>query len=97
MAVEPPTVEEIRRKCTIVCLDVPERTHFGIDFTDYVVGPKFKGVKLIPPGPHFVYYRYVVLSFGSGLFSLPSVGEASMVWEKVGQKLASFSFWSQDR
>eukprot|EP00850_Spirogloea_muscicola_P021903 SM000267S09854 [mRNA] locus=s267:126196:129940:+ [translate_table: standard] len=23
----------------------------------FVVGPRFKGMKMIPPGPHFVYYR----------------------------------------
>lgn len=22
----------------------------------FVTGPRFKGVKMLPPGPHFVYY-----------------------------------------
>ena len=29
----------------------------GIDYQAYVVGPNFMGVKMIPPGPHFVNYR----------------------------------------
>lgn len=41
----------------ILCIDVPERTHFGIDFHIFQCGPKFKGIRLIPPGIHFVYYN----------------------------------------
>ena len=41
----------------LVLLDVPERTEFGIDYNSWTVGPKFKGVKMIPPGFHFIYYR----------------------------------------
>lgn len=50
-------VEEVRRNCSILCLDVPEGTEFGIDYGSWSVGPKFKGVKLVPPGVHYVYYR----------------------------------------
>ena len=41
----------------LVLLDVPQRTEFGIDCNSWSVGPKFKGVKMIPPGLHFIYYR----------------------------------------
>ena len=41
----------------LVLLDVPEGTEFGIDYNCWNVGPKFKGVKMIPPGFHFVFYR----------------------------------------
>jgi hypothetical protein len=54
-------VEEVRRNCTLLCLDVPETTEFGIDYGSWSIGPKFKGVKLIPPGVHYVYYRYANL------------------------------------
>lgn len=43
---------------TLVLLDVPEGTEFGIDYNSWHVGQKFKGVKMIPPGFHFVFYRY---------------------------------------
>ena len=40
-----------------ILLDVPPGTEFGIDYNSWEVGPNFKGVKMIPPGIHFVYYR----------------------------------------
>lgn len=43
----------------IVALDVPKGTQFGIDYHSWSVGPNFKGVKMIPPGFHFVYYSAV--------------------------------------
>jgi A1 cistron-splicing factor AAR2 len=89
--------ELVRKGATLLLLDVPQRTLFGIDTqvggirpptvpsrselfglvraSNYVtgfsplrlclllvllqmfsVGPKFKGMKMVPPGPHFVYY-----------------------------------------
>lgn len=45
-----------REGATMVCLDVPEGTEFGFDYSSWTVGPLFKGVKMIPPGIHFVYY-----------------------------------------
>lgn len=39
----------------LIIAGVPEKTEFGIDLSSYSVGEKFRGVKMIPPGPHFVY------------------------------------------
>ncbi len=44
---------------TFVFLDVPAGTEFGIDCNSWEVGPNFRGVKMIPPGIHFMYYRRV--------------------------------------
>ncbi|XP_005994430.1 protein AAR2 homolog [Latimeria chalumnae] len=41
---------------TLIILNVPERTEFGIDCNTWEVGPLFRGVKMIPPGIHFVHY-----------------------------------------
>lgn len=41
----------------LVFLDVPPGTEFGIDYNSWNVGTEFKGVKMIPPGVHFVFYR----------------------------------------
>jgi A1 cistron-splicing factor AAR2 len=41
---------------TILCLNVPCGIEFGIDNHSWIVGDKFKGVKLIPPGTHFIFY-----------------------------------------
>lgn len=39
----------------VVLKDFPEGCEFGIDVMSWTVGPKFKGVKMIPPGVHFIY------------------------------------------
>lgn len=45
----------------ILCLDAPtdQTLEFGIDTNSWVTGPLFKGIKLIPPGIHYAFYRYV--------------------------------------
>ena len=43
---------------TFVFLDVPPGTEFGIDLTSWNVGQKFKGVKMIPDGIHYIYWRW---------------------------------------
>ncbi|XP_074698840.1 protein AAR2 homolog isoform X4 [Strix aluco] len=39
----------------VVVLGVPEGTEFGIDYSAWAVGPRFRGVKMIPPGVHFLH------------------------------------------
>lgn len=43
----------------LLFLEAPPNLEFGIDYNAWTIGPLFKGVKLIPPGLHFVYYSYV--------------------------------------
>ncbi|XP_068198264.1 protein AAR2 homolog [Antennarius striatus] len=40
----------------LVLLGVPQGTELGIDCKSWQVGPRFKGVKMIPPGLHFLHY-----------------------------------------
>ncbi|CAG8523987.1 6358_t:CDS:2 [Ambispora gerdemannii] len=40
----------------LLFLNAPPGLEFGIDYNSWQVGTKFMGVKLIPPGLHFVYY-----------------------------------------
>ncbi|KAM5558141.1 protein AAR2 [Rosa sericea] len=49
-------VELAKQGSTLLLLDVPQHTLIGIDTHMLSVGPAFKGIKMIPPGPHFVYY-----------------------------------------
>jgi len=67
----------------LVLKDVPPATEFGIDTHSWNVGEKFLGVKMIPPGLHFVYYSAVNTKFRdtaprSGFFH----------WFKKGELLA---------
>ena len=41
----------------LVILDMPVGTEFGIDYNSWNIGPRFKGVKMIPPGVHFIHFR----------------------------------------
>lgn len=40
----------------LVLLGVPKGTELGIDCKSWQVGHRFKGVKMIPPGLHFLHY-----------------------------------------
>lgn len=46
----------VKQGASLLLLGVPPSTSFGIDQQMFVVGPNFKGVKMMPPGPHFIYY-----------------------------------------
>ncbi|EPS59191.1 hypothetical protein M569_15618, partial [Genlisea aurea] len=41
---------------TLLLLDVPQFTLIGVDTQMVSAGPNFKGIKMIPPGVHFIYY-----------------------------------------
>ena len=40
----------------LVVTQLPPGSEFGIDLYSWNTGEKFLGVKMIPPGLHFVYY-----------------------------------------
>jgi len=42
---------------TVLAMGVPEGTVFGIDHQVFLVGPRFRGLKMVPPGPHFISTR----------------------------------------
>ncbi|XP_057184296.1 protein AAR2 homolog [Triplophysa rosa] len=41
---------------TLVLLGVPEGIELGLDYKTWTLGPRFRGVKMIPPGLHFLHY-----------------------------------------
>lgn len=49
-----------------ILLDVPEGTEFGIDMKVWNTAEKFKGIKMIPPGLHFIHYSPVDVCGESG-------------------------------
>jgi A1 cistron-splicing factor AAR2 len=42
---------------TLVFLNVPKGTEFGIDLQAWNTDENFKGIKMIPPGLHYIFYR----------------------------------------
>ncbi|XP_034475574.1 protein AAR2 homolog [Drosophila innubila] len=39
----------------LVIAGVPVGTEFGVDLCSYTIGPEFRGVKMIPPGVHYIW------------------------------------------
>lgn len=46
---------------TLVILNLPAESEFGIDLKSWRTGSKFKGVKMIPPGLHMYHYKLVTI------------------------------------
>ncbi|XP_024543508.1 protein AAR2 homolog isoform X1 [Selaginella moellendorffii] len=46
----------VKQGSSLLLLDLPPSLSFGIDLQMFVVGTMFRGVKMVPPGPHFIYY-----------------------------------------
>ncbi|CAK9034941.1 Protein AAR2 homolog (AAR2 splicing factor homolog) [Durusdinium trenchii] len=42
---------------TIACLDAPRGLELGVDLKSFTIGDRFKGIKLLPPGLHFLHYQ----------------------------------------
>jgi A1 cistron-splicing factor AAR2 len=40
----------------LLLLNCPKFMEFGIDYSAWTIGEKFMGIKMIPPGPHFIHY-----------------------------------------
>ncbi|KAL8034403.1 hypothetical protein ABFX02_12G026100 [Erythranthe guttata] len=49
-------LEFVKHGGSLLLLDVPQYTLIGIDTQMFSSGPNFKGIKMIPPGIHFIYY-----------------------------------------
>ncbi|KAL3076249.1 hypothetical protein niasHS_013520 [Heterodera schachtii] len=40
----------------LIFKDFPKGCEFGMDYRSWIVGPNFLGMKMIPPGIHFIYF-----------------------------------------
>ncbi|KAI9189013.1 hypothetical protein H9P43_000440 [Blastocladiella emersonii ATCC 22665] len=45
------------RAAKLLVRGLPDHSDFGIDFAEWETGPRFQGLKFIPPGLHLVHYR----------------------------------------
>jgi hypothetical protein len=64
-----------------VLKDVPHGTEVGIDMQAWNTGDRFLGIKLIPPGIHFLYYSAVNTGDRS---TAPRFGGFFTCWEYGG-------------
>ena len=57
---DPEVIERLYREGGFYILkDLPLRTEFGMDMKSWNTGDKFLGMKMIPPGVHYIYYNIV--------------------------------------
>mmetsp|Transcript_39536 Transcript_39536/g.112109 ORF Transcript_39536/g.112109 Transcript_39536/m.112109 type:complete len:435 (-) Transcript_39536:116-1420(-) len=63
--------EFVQKGATLLLLDVPPGTAVSIDHQMFLSGPKFQGVKMLPPGAHMLCY-YAVGSEPAA-FSAPTI------------------------
>lgn len=45
----------LREGALILVRDMPVGTEFGLDYKSWRTGARFRGVKMVPPGLHFIY------------------------------------------
>ncbi|CAG8504582.1 3514_t:CDS:2 [Ambispora leptoticha] len=89
----------------LLFLNAPPGLEFGIDYNSWQIGPKFLGVKLIPPGLHFVYYSVTDTSTAasgirSGFFRYYEKKEGCVVikeWDKIKEDLKEDSELDQEQ
>lgn len=92
--VDPAIVDRLLTQgATLVFLDVPPGTEFGLDMSTNVVGDKFRGVKLIPAGLHFVHYSAVskagTAAPRTGFFHYFEKGEMLVKkWDKAAEDVS---------
>lgn len=77
-----------------ILLGVPEGTEFGIDLKSWNTGEKFRGVKMIPPGIHYIFYSSVSNTGDTaprtGFFHYFKKSEVvAKKWDKVTEGLSS--------
>lgn len=66
---------------TLLLLDLPPKSFVGIDLASFTSTDRFQGIKLIPPGLHFVYFSAQGdMSLRNGFwFRAANTGQASVI------------------
>lgn len=79
----------------LIILNVPEGTEFGIDMKSWNTGEKFRGIKMIPPGIHYVFFSAVSDNTGdtaprTGFFHNFKAGEVLVKkWDKINECISN--------
>lgn len=54
------TAKRLLQQCgTLIVQNFPSGSEFGIDLSIHYTGDRFMGLKMIPPGLHFIYFSFV--------------------------------------
>ncbi|CAH2065700.1 unnamed protein product, partial [Thlaspi arvense] len=96
-------LELVKHGATLLLLDVPQHTLIGIDTQMFTVGPVFKGIKMIPPGIHFVFYSSSTRDgkeFSPTIGFFVNVGASQVIvrkWNQQDELLAKVSEEEEER
>ncbi len=80
----------LKEGAVVVVLDMPLGTEFGIDYTSWNVGPKFKGIKMVPPGVHFLYSSATTFAKASAASSASDDRGPAVVRPQTGPRTGFF-------
>uniref|UniRef100_A0A1J3CVF5 Protein AAR2-like protein n=1 Tax=Noccaea caerulescens TaxID=107243 RepID=A0A1J3CVF5_NOCCA len=96
-------LELVKHGATLLFLDVPQHTIIGLDTQMFSVGPNFKGIKMIPPGIHFVFYSSSTRDgkeFSPTIGFFVDVGPSQVIvrkWNQQDECLAKVSEEEEER
>eukprot|EP01017_Pseudomicrothorax_dubius_P002582 TRINITY_DN10135_c0_g1_i2.p1 TRINITY_DN10135_c0_g1~~TRINITY_DN10135_c0_g1_i2.p1 ORF type:complete len:199 (+),score=41.25 TRINITY_DN10135_c0_g1_i2:54-650(+) len=92
--------EDLESSAILLMLDAPEGLQFGIDNSAWEVGPKFKGVRGIPVGPHIVHYALKDEEYRFRISFFVHVGKGEVivrVWSPAAQDFVKFEDEEEER
>ena len=75
----------LEQGAALVLLNAP-KMEFGIDGTVWQIGPKFKGLKMIPPGIHLVHFKYNDINAEGFLVNLESKQIVCRQWDPLNEE-----------
>jgi A1 cistron-splicing factor AAR2 len=82
-------LELTRNAGTILCLEVPAEFDFGIDLHSYRVGPRFKGIKMVPTVcVHLITWGSELTACGM-FVELEEAGVHALAWDPREEALSS--------
>lgn len=97
------TVQKLYEEGAIfIILNVPEGTEFGIDMKSFNTGEKFRGIKMIPAGIHYLFFSSVSESTGdtaprTGFFHNFKSGEVLVKkWDKINECISNEEISEQE-
>ncbi|EGD82354.1 Rieske iron sulfur protein [Salpingoeca rosetta] len=62
------------QQAVVIAQDVPAGTQLGIDCKAWTTGPRFMGIKMVPPGVHFLFHSAVDTMSSATLSAAPRSG-----------------------
>ncbi|KAG6553825.1 hypothetical protein Mapa_004742 [Marchantia paleacea] len=95
-------LELVKSGAILLILGMPLNSSFGLNTQMFLVGSNFKGVKMLLPGPHFVYYSARSKHGGdaspvTGFFIHASPSEVIVrKWDPQEERLVKFSDSSEE-